>query len=232
MTTSRLQDAEINGFKSPLPSKATLLPPARSRGSFRSSLVLGTNADGQDRVFYTHSRGERNCLLLYAAMPNVFDIWEQPNRLSYDSDGKVRHHTPDFLLTLICGKKVAVAYRPEGRAKAEYRRELRRLSDQMPKGYADKFMLVTDRSFTREQAYNADLFHAFTKSPDPEADGVLQAILKKPIGQVSIDSLCKLIGLVGRSFAAVIRAVFQGDLRQTSQGYLEMNSVVARGATT
>lgn len=230
MTTSRLQDAEINGFKSPLPSKATLLPPARSRGSFRSSLVLRTKADGQDRVFYTHSRGERNCLLLYASMPNVYDIWEQPNRLSYDSDGKIRHHTPDFLLTLICGKKVAVAYRPEERAKAEYRRELRRLSDQMPKGYADKFMLVTDRSFTREQAYNADLFHAFSKSPDPDADSALQDVLSTIIGHVSIENLCKLIGLVGRSFAAVVRAVFQGALKQICKGYLELSSVVAKGA--
>ena len=230
MTTSRLQNVEINGFKSPLPSKATLLPPARSRGSFRSSLVLRTKADGQDRVFYTHSRGERNCLLLYAAMPNVFDIWEQPNRLSYDSDGKMRHHAPDFLLTLICGKKVAVAYRPEERAKAEYRRELRRLADQMPKGYADKFMLVTDRSFTREQAYNADLFHAFSKSPDPDADSALQDVLSTLSGHVSIESLCKLIGLVGRSFAAVVRAVLQGALKQTCKGYLEPNSVVAKGA--
>lgn len=230
MTSSRLKNVEINGFKSPLPSKATLLPPARSRGSFRSSLVLQTKADGQDRVFYTHSRGERNCLLLYAAMPNVYDIWEQPNRLSYDSDGKIRHHTPDFLLTLICGKKVAVAYRPEERAKAEYRRELRRFADQMPKGYADKFMLVTDRSFTREQAYNADLFHAFSKSPDPDADSALRDVLRTLIGQVSIENLCKLIGLVGRSFAAVVRAVFQGALKQTCKGYLELSSVVAKGA--
>ncbi|MEP2474951.1 MAG: TnsA endonuclease N-terminal domain-containing protein [Paracoccaceae bacterium] len=163
-------------------------------------------------------------------MPNVHDIWEQPNRLSYDSDGKIRHHTPDFLLTLICGKKVAVAYRPEERAKAEYRRELRRLSDQMPKGYADKFMLVTDRSFTREQAYNADLFHAFSKSPDPDADSALQDVLSTLIGHVSIENLCKLIGLVGRSFAAVVRAVFQGALKQTCKGYLELNSVVAKGA--
>ena len=133
---------------------------------------------------------------------------------------------------LICGKKVAIAYRPEALARAAYRRELRRLKEHMPKEYADKFMLVTDRSFTREQAYNADLFHAFTKFPDPEADGALQAILRMPIGHVSITSLCKLIGLVGRSFAAVIRAVFQGYLRQASQGYLEVNSVVARGATS
>lgn len=230
MASSRLQNVEIYGFKSPLPSKATLLPPARSRGSFRSSLVLRTKADDQDRVFYTHSRGERNCLLLYAAMSNVHDIWEQPNRLSYDSDGKIRHHTPDFLLTLICGKKVAVAYRPEERAKAEYRRELRRLADQMPKGYADKLMLVTDRSFTREQAYNADLFHAFSKSPDPDADSALQDVLSTFIGHMSIENLCKLIGLVGRSFAAVVRAVFQGTLKQTCKGYLEQSSVLAKGA--
>jgi len=230
MPMSKLQSPEIIGFKSPLPSKATLLPPARSRGSFRSSLVLRTRADDQDRVFYTHSRGERNCLLIYAAMPHVYDIWEQPDRLSYDSEGKIRHHTPDFLLTLTSGKKVAVAYRPQERAKAEYRRELRRLANQMPEDYADKFMLVTDRSFTREQACNAGLFHAFSKSPDLDADRALQDVLSSFVGQMSIENLCKLIGLVGRGFAAVVRAVFQGALKQISEGYLEPSSVVARGA--
>ncbi|WP_227270061.1 hypothetical protein [Roseobacter weihaiensis] len=66
-----------------------------------------------------------------------------------------------------------MAYRPEKRAKAEYRSELRKLAEQMPADYADKLMLVTDRSFTREQAYNADLFHKFRRFPDPEADHAL-----------------------------------------------------------
>ncbi len=80
----------------------------------------------------------------------------------------------------------------------------------------------------REQAYNADLFHAFNKSPDPEADSAFRAVLKHPIGRVTIENLCKLIGLVGRSFAAVVRAVFQGDLKQTCKSYLEVNSVVVK----
>lgn len=222
-------DDETRGFRPPQPSRATLLPPARSRGSFRSSLVLRTKADKEDRVFYTHSRGERNCILLYAARPDVYDIWEQPNRLSYDSDGKIRHHTPDFLVTLRSGKKVAVAYRPEERAKAEYRRELRELAEQMPADYADKFMLVTDRSFTREQAYNADLFHKFRRFPDPEADLALSDVLKAFVGQISIEDLCRLLGLAGRSFAAVVRAIFGGSVSQIDGGYLGVNSVVAKG---
>ncbi|WP_300020074.1 hypothetical protein [uncultured Roseobacter sp.] len=95
--------------------------------------------------------------------PDVVSVIPQPERMPfYDKSSKLCHHTFDQLLVHVGGSRTAVAVKPyDGVIQTGFRETLSIIAGQLSKSFADRVCLVTDRSFTRVQIFNAAMFVDF-----------------------------------------------------------------------
>lgn len=108
----------------------------------------------EPRIVQYDSKLEHRVLNLYTAMPDTWDIWEQPHPIVYrDRAGNVRRHYFDFLVTLTSGRRLALAVKPLKRVlRSGFLQELHCIRQHMTKEFADDVVLVTDKDFTRAEA--------------------------------------------------------------------------------
>ncbi|MCL6285740.1 Tn7 transposase TnsA N-terminal domain-containing protein [Ruegeria sp. 2012CJ41-6] len=159
-------------------------------------------------------------LYLCLARPDIADIWEQSPVIRFrDANGQQKNHVPDFLLTFIDGRRLAVAIKAVARVEnTGFRDTLRYIRAAMPPEYADDLTLVTERSYTQSAARNAQKLHEFRRTPDPEADAaVADAIGAAPV-VTTIAQLVERTGLGGRAFRATFKSTFSGMLRVLDAG--------------
>jgi len=220
----------MSGYIPTLPSRASRAIPLRTRSSFRGAFV--TTFGGVRRAVVFESRLELLTAYLLVTSAGVVDIWDQPTPIEYvDGDGEVRRHTADYLVTMSDGRKVLVAVKPAGSAtRHDLRTTLGLIRAQMPMSFADEIVLVTDRSFSREQAENAELIHHIGGETDDEADLVLTGLIATLQANTTIGALVQASGLEGRAYRSIIRLIGQGFCHQVGKGHLRYDSRIARSA--
>jgi len=141
-------------FMPPLPSRATRNVLKPSRNSSRGFLLLTFPSDDWPRVYTYESILEKCFLILMWLRADVQLIQDQPPLICYvDDNGKTRNHIFDFLVVRTSGERVAVAIKPQRRVeKLNFERELELIADAMPKTFADRVLLVTDKDLDKNAA--------------------------------------------------------------------------------
>ncbi|MFS4439630.1 restriction endonuclease [Paracoccaceae bacterium GXU_MW_L88] len=219
-------------YRPPAQSRATRVPSARSKASGRSMIAVQTPAEAHPRYMFCESKLEQRALYLLLARPETLNIVEQPAPVAYTrADGRKRNHVFDFLLTQRCGHRIAIEVKPWAIAeRTDLRQELQLVRAAMPLSFAHEIVLITDRSFTRAAAQNAERLHAFRRTADPEADATITALLADLTTQTKIAELALQSGLEGRGFRAVFRAIYAGRARTLTPGaILPSSTIIAEG---
>jgi len=216
----------------PRPSRATRQIALRSKRSFRGALVSPFNDCPEGRSVVFDSRLELKTLLVILARTDIVDLWDQPPAVSYvDTTGKRCTHVFDFLAIRTGGRKSAIAVKPvELAERLKFRETLTLIARQLPPGFADEVVLVTERTLTREEVYNAEMFHAFRRHRWPEVDAAVAQIIDSLEGLVLIGNIVRATGFGGRAFRSVVLHIADGHLEQIGRGVIDYDTRVKRRA--
>jgi hypothetical protein len=146
-------------------------------------------------------------------------LLDQPPPVSYrDQQGNLREHTFDFLLEMVDGSRIAVMVKPATQAQKKNSNALLRLiASQLPPDI-DGALLMTEKSYGRNELHNAVLLHDCRREPTPRHDDVVRTIADGIQGRVAIRELVKATGLRADGFAAVVRAIGEGRLQLVDGG--------------
>lgn len=204
-------------------------PRARVSGRGMMSCLL-PSWDHARRVVY-ESILEMKVLHLLLARPDIWDLREQPERIRYiDADQNAKSTVFDFLVTLRCGRKIAIAVKPAAIVEESgFRQELELIRASTPLSFADDVVLVTDRSFTPAEARNAERLQEFRRAPDDDADQVVMNLLQGQQSETTIAELVASSGLDGRGFRAAFRAIYSGGARLVTMGDITPMSQIMTG---
>lgn len=215
-------------FRPPARSQASRFPAPRSRASSRGVMTVQLPADAHPRHIWFESILEKRAIYLLAARPDTWDLREQPPAIGWtDEQGRSRQHVFDLLLTQRSGRRIAIAVKPARLAERRaFRDELMRIRAATPLSFAQDVVLVTDRSFTRAQALDAERLMEFRRTPDPDADAAIAALLRDLDTPATIAFLVARSGLEGRGFRAAFRAIFAGLARVVSEGPITPSSQI------
>ena len=204
-------------------------PRARVSGRGMMSCLL-PSWDHTRRVVY-ESILEMKVLHLLLARPDIWDLWEQPERVRYiDAEKNAKFTVFDFLITLRCGRKIAIAVKPSAIVEETgFRQELELIWAATPLSFADDVVLVTDRSFTPAEARNAERLQEFHRSPDDEADQIIMDLIRGLQSETTIAELVASSGLDGRGFRAAFRMIFSGGAQLLTAGDISPKSQIMLG---
>jgi len=221
-------------FSPPQNSKATRKIPVRSKASSRGIVVAQLPADSNPRRIQYESKLEHHILHLLLARRDVHDIWDQPPGITFrDAKGHVRLHFYDYLVRFRDSRRIALAIKPfEICQRTGFREYLRYVRAATDVSYAHEVVLVTDRSYRRVDALNAERLHFFRRHADDEADRIVAQVAQNLTVPTSIEDLVVAAELGERGFAAAFRAIYTGVLCRLDDGEITPQSHVcaARGA--
>ncbi|WP_091860891.1 TnsA endonuclease N-terminal domain-containing protein [Bosea robiniae] len=200
---------------------------SKSRGACRPSVVI------HDREVMCESGEERDTALIIASDPDVIDLREQPPAVTWlDAEGTPRRHTFDFLATLRCGKKIAIAVKPMAVVKrTRFRETLRLIARQVPKSFADGVKLVTDENLPLDEVHNAVLRKHMLRTSNPEHDALVKNLLTEQ-GRASIAQIVETSGLEGQAFQAIIRLVASGIIRVVDNARVSYDALIELAAAS
>ena len=203
--------------------------PARSKQTVRGFTFAKTPADQHWRQIISASQGERETCLLTLAMPNLWNLFDQPKPVSFvEVDGRQRTHRFDYLAEFKGGERVAIAVKPLDRAKKlNFKASLKAIKRDLPTGFANKVVLVTERERHRVEVQNAELLNFFRRCPDAEADSVISDLTNRLFGEISLTELINKSGLGARAFRAAFRAIYAGSLTANTRELITNNSIIA-----
>lgn len=96
------------------------------------------------RMVHWESLLERDAALLFEFSPGVISFREQPCKIFYNLDGRIRRYTPDFEITLTNGEILIVEVKPAVRLqRSEEKHRFSRITQYFSeRGY--RFILLTD----------------------------------------------------------------------------------------
>ena len=211
-------------FEPTLPSRASRHIPMKTKGSVRGAFVMQLDKP-RSVVFESHL--ELKTALILLSKEHIIDLIDQPPPISYtDVDGKIRSHTPDYMVVLANGKRVVVAVKPMAAVeRLNFRQTLGLIKAQMG-DYADDLILVTDQSFTRAEADNAELLHEVRAEVDEEADEQLFRLIESLNSSCSIGQLIAASGLGGRAFRSIARLIAKHRCRLVGNDRISYRSMV------
>ncbi len=223
------KDYDDNFYLPPAPTTAGLMFPARSKQTVRGFTLAKTPADQHWRQIISASQGERETCLLTLAMPNLWNLFDQPKIVGFvDVDGRQRTHRFDYLAEFKCGSRVAIAVKPYERAeKLNFKASLQAIKRDLPTGFADKVVLVTERERHRNEVRNAELLNFYRRISDQEADNAVAGLVERMLSEIPISELVTKSGLGARAFRAVFRAIYADRLRANTREPITVNSIVA-----
>lgn len=156
---------------------------------------------------------EKKVQVLSFSRPDTKEVREQQLVDYIDFDGRPARHWFDLLLQTTSGETIAIAIKPYDIAeKSDFRSSLKLIASQTPKSFADRVVLVTERNFTRDLVYNAELIHSVRLDPEPESDDVVRSHLGEFHGSLRIAELTRRCGIGGSAFRSVVRLIAAGDI--------------------
>ena len=166
------------------------------------------------------------------ARPDVVHLREQAEPVPFvDVEGVDRLHYFDFVATLDTGAKVAIAVRPDERARRQdLDGTLRAIAAHMDPAVADRVVHMSERHLPRELVEDAKLLRAVRRDNRPDDDEAVTAIVATLNGVVTVGSLVRASGLQGRGFRAVVRLIGDGLLTIVGARGITYATRVARAA--
>ena len=213
---------------SPLASRASRKPSARSTASMRSTLVSETKCDPHARLRYAESGLEQKVLFLLLTHADIVDVWDQPVPQAFvDRLGKVKHHTFDYLATYRSGYRLAIAVKPHAKVvRRGFEIELKQIRKSLCKSFADDIALVTDRDLCPIQVYNARLTYYQTRCATPSADHALRSALSLVQGTCSIADWIAVAKSPAQGFGAALRLIQMGVVQMIVNERLSPSSLI------
>jgi hypothetical protein len=191
-----------------LPSRMTRTPASRSRFSATGSWVY------DDRTIFTESDTERIVGYALAMREDVLDLREQPPFVTYMRDGVQYRHWFDYLMLRVPAIRTAVAVKwSTRRKKSGIDATVKLIAEQNPPTFADEIVVLTEKDFTRDERYNAELVHESRSVPNRGHDAHMRETAGHIDGIVTIDDLVAKSELGGDGFRAVARLVGHRFLR-------------------
>ncbi|WP_235962728.1 TnsA endonuclease N-terminal domain-containing protein [Jannaschia marina] len=177
------------------------------------------------------SKLEQRVLFLYLARPDIWDVWEQPPSVTYrDERGAIRQHVIDFLVTLRCGRKLAVAVKPLKRAqRSAFLSELQAIRRQLAKDVADDLVLVTDRDFTKEEALNAERYLSIRRGYGPDDLSRVASVLKSKPLPGTVRGLVDLLGGGSAAYRSIYVAIYADLLWVDRTRLIDLNTAIRAG---
>lgn len=218
-------------FTPPRSTNASRKITLRSKGSLRGSMVT---ANGTPRQLTYESAIERNTAQVLLARPDVIRLEDQPPAVAIvHPDGRLGHHTFDFLVHLKDGRRLAVAVKDEARAsKHDLDGFLRHIAPQIPKDFADGVVLVTEQRLSPVEISNARLIHSVRRDPPNPADAVVRELIMTTHGEVRIGDLVTASGRGADAFRAIVRLIADGDIVLTDHQRVSYTSQIAVSSRT
>lgn len=212
-----IQEEDENGdmvdvelFVPPARSTATRMPPERTKGHSRGSLV----DTRKNRAITFASANEMRCATILLASPDITEVFDQPPAIAYvDGEGKARKHTPDYLAVDRCGRKLAIAVKPRRLVeKSGIVDTIKRIKPILG-NYADDMILLTERQLTQARASNAEnILHANDCRIQSDCDRIME--MMAPIeGQVNAYQIANRFGDFALGMNAILCLVYDGILQ-------------------
>lgn len=212
----------------PLPSRATRSIAKRSRHSSRGAVVADLPSQERPRVIQFESKLEQRVLHLYLARPDIWDVWEQPPSVTYrDERGAIRQHVLDFLVTLRCGRRLAIAVKPLERVRRSgFLSELRALRKQLSKDVADDLILVTDQDFTKEEALDAERYLSIRRGCGPDDLSEVAEAFRAPPPPKTLRELVERLGGGSTAFQSIYVAIYADLLNVDRTRLIDLDTSV------
>lgn len=210
----------------PSPSIGSRRPPLRSRGSTRGSLV----DENSQRELVFESRLERGLAEILRVRRDVHQIYDQPPPVTYRNDqGQTRTHTFDFLVVTEDGRRQAIAVKPEAKIESSGIREvLTRIETQVGTGFADDYLLRTERHITRDRVFNAQLISRSRRSRDSSDIAAIREIVDDLPGSVRIANIVGHSKLGARGFTALVCLIDDAWIEPVGTGRIDYITSVRR----
>lgn len=217
--------------QSPRASRSTRRIARRSKHSSRGGVVVNLPSWDRPRIVYFESKLEQRVLFLLLARGDVKDLWEQPPSILYrDQAGLRRTHFPDFLIELRNGRRIAIAVKPAKVAhRSKFDGTLRCVRQAMTKDYADDLVLITDHDFTKAEALNAERYHSFAKTKDPNVQDRLIGLIKKSVFPTSVGQLAEQLDPLHAGFRSVFIGIYEGLLAADRTNLIDMDTEISAG---
>ncbi len=204
-------------------------PAKKSSASSRGMLHDGWHKD-DPTGYVTESGLEYNCSSAASVRPDVQEIEPQGPPLAWqDAEGKSRVHIPDLIVTTVGGERLAVAIKPERRAKAPgFTAMVRSIASTNDRTIADGIKVWDEKTFSRIEIANSSLLRIAFRERDWEADQILDAEIAKSLGARTIGNLIASSSLGSRGYHAVARAIREQRLELVESTYIDIGAAVRR----
>lgn len=174
------------------------------------------------------SNTEMKWKLVLLARPGVAWIESQVLFQWLDVDGKIAKHFFDFRVLMADGQRVAIMVKSEYRRnQTKVQHELAEVAAHVPRSFADRVVVMTERDIDPVEYFNAEMMHEMRR-PDPDADAAARRLLGEIVGAVRIQDLVDAIGLGPRGFRAVVRLLRSHELELTLNARIAHEAYVRR----
>ena len=138
------------------------------------------------------------------------------------------HHF-DFRFTTKGGQRICISVKPERIAQTHvYQVTIGAVKKAAIGNICDAVATVTERNISPVELHNAELYHAARK-PEPVIDALVVEGLARLEAPVSINRFLEDIGLSGRGFFSVARAIRYGHARLFTPEKIRGKTLIERG---
>jgi hypothetical protein len=224
-----MKETRTHFRKTPAKSRAVRKIPKLSKGHFVGELVYDNiNGAPQRLGFASYTEFKAAICLIYR--DDFADIEEQLASLPFNHPkGAPSEHFFDFRFTTKGGKKICISVKPERIAKTyDYQATIGAVKEAAIGNICDAVATVTERNISPIDLHNAELFHA-ARRPEPAIDAIVLDGLARLEAAVSINQFLADIGLSGRGFFSVARAIRFGHARLFSPEKIRGKTIIERG---
>jgi len=212
----------------PAPSRAKRSIPRSSKGHWVGQLVF--DLKGRPQCLGFESLLEYKAALCLIYRPDVVDLEEQIAPVSYKrQDGKVTTHHLDFRVTLVQGRRIGIAVKPEAIAKThDFQSDIRAIRTAAVPTVAHDICVVTERNIHPVTLHNVRLFHA-ARRPQPEIDAIILEAANSSREPSIIRQFLDQTGLKGVGFHGVARGIRSGAIMHVDGGRITGDSLIRGG---
>ncbi|MCK8463071.1 hypothetical protein MUY35_04315 [Aliiroseovarius sp. S1339] len=216
----------------PAKSRAVRKIPKSSKGHFVGEFVYNNiNGKPQRIGFASYTEFKTAICLIYR--DDFADIEEQLASLPFSHPrGTSSEHFFDFRFTTKGGQRICISVKPERIATTyAYQATIGAVKSAAIGNICDAVATVTERNISPIELHNVELYHAARK-PEPEIDAIVVDGLAQLETTVSISEFLEGIGLSGRGFFSVARAIRAGHARLFTPEKIRGKTLIERGAVS
>lgn len=158
----------------------------------------------------------------------VNEVFDRPPSISYlNDDGEEKTCKFDYLVVYTNGDRAAycVGYHDVTK-QFRVKDRLRQVSSQMPKGYASKLRLRTERHITTKRAHNASVLFGVSADDVDQLDSAFVKVALSLQGTIQIGALLDATRDIATTFRSVAALIRMGYLEIADDSELSLQTYV------